>query len=150
MANYGYIYRYDSDTDIHGGVMTDIFRPDDFAYMTGNSVDYMNGKELSDKANKILSERLLDGAREIFVTLGNNHITHISSIKFQEATHSALLIDIQELKPKVCDKHEPVLADWSVTHSGSWNGDCRYCGVKIKAAWTEIPLAREIGEGGDE
>lgn len=42
-----------------------------------------------------------------------------------DATHSARLVDIQELKPKVCERHEP-------------NNlfECLHCGAKLKPTWT--------------
>ena len=114
--------------------MKDIFKPEDFS-----GIEFSK-EAMCAKVNRILKERLLDKAVRVTGVYENNKVmVPFGQVNGSDDTHTALLIDIQKLATKVCDKHEPVLADWSVTHSGSWNGDCRYCGVKIKAAWTEIP-----------
>lgn len=45
-------------------------------------------------------------------------------------THSARLVDIQELKKEPCN-HEPTF----VYETGAYTGTCRYCGAKLKAEW---------------
>lgn len=48
--------------------------------------------------------------------------------KYIDATHRALLIDIEPLHKEPC-KHEP----YTITNSPDIK--CRHCGVKLKARW---------------
>jgi len=111
--------------------MKDIFVPEDFS-----GIEFSK-EAMCAKVNRILKERLLNGAREIFVTLGNNHITHISSIEFQEATHRMLGVNIQKLEPKVC-QHEAKILVKAGHQPEIFEPVCFHCGVKLKAVWAAV------------
>lgn len=134
MANCGNIYRDDSDSNCDGGVMTDLFKPEDFAFMTGRQVCYMNGKEISDKANRILHDRLLSKAVRVYHT--PHSVIEWTLKQHKDDVETALLIDIKPIEKPKCVEHFPIAEDW-IVRDRVWSGTCEKCGVKLKATWNE-------------
>ena len=130
MANYGYICGYDFNAALLGGFVKDIFVPEDFS-----GIEFSK-EAMCAKVNRILKERLLDKAVRVTGVYENNKVmVPFGQVNGADDTHTALLIQIQELKPKVCEKHEPISEDWTV-RDRVWSGNCEHCGVKIKAVWS--------------
>ena len=92
--------------------------------MTADNVAYL--------ADKILAEYLEKNAVKVYKNDKDNFALWDNDMN-PDDTHTALLIEIQPIVKEPC-KHDPVL----VTLLREQYHECRDCGVKLKAEWTEI------------
>lgn len=59
-----------------------------------------------------------------------------------EPSHTALLVGIEEIKPKECEhKATNLIPPYSAENNagpGEWMGICKHCGAKLKAKWSVV------------
>ena len=124
--------------------MSELFSPDDFVhYLTRD-----NSKAVSDRANRIYQERVLEKGFRVYGTISNGATKHaFSRIQWEGDAHQALLINIEPIAKPKCVRHEPLIFnDVKITdivvdgHDTQLNEPftsitCKHCGVKLEAEW---------------
>ena len=107
-----------------------IFKPEDFEPF------YMDKKQLSDHASRILTEWIeKNGVKVYGVPYQANCSTGFHEIKSQYDTHQAILIDIQEIEKKPCDHIFNLNYGIDLVPQ---KAECKKCGFKLKANWIEV------------
>lgn len=114
------------------------FTPIDFAGSTGNNF-HVSWDDAAAIANARLAEMLVS-AKVVYGWFNGDGACRFSELKVigsdkGEATHRALLINIEEIKREPCE-HEPMRSCGGPKAFYSEN-ECKHCGVKLKAKWEE-------------
>lgn len=117
------------------------FKPSDFEDCgPANHPGGVAEEKIASSANAAL-ERMLSEATVVYSYRPNNEAHHgWSPVEDEDDadTHRALLVNIEEIKPKEC-AHEPGEATFiPKTTSGGMrleNIICRCCGIKLQARW---------------
>jgi hypothetical protein len=103
-------------------------------------------QQASDLANKAL-ERMLSECPVVYGQVKNidGNLTDkqywcATQIGNNGETHTARLVNIEELKPKVCEQHTPLYIEGSGFGSSIVlkNNVCSKCGKKLEATWKEV------------
>ena len=108
-----------------------IFKPEDFEPF------YMDKKQLSDHASRILTEWIEKNGVRVYghycdETPDSDFCCNKSKNSWD--THQAILINIEEIEKKPCE-HDPTV-NYAFGIAETMKPICRKCGVKLKATWS--------------
>jgi hypothetical protein len=109
-----------------------LFKPEDFNQIS----PYTDCKDkIAFIANRILTEHL-----ETLPLVYTDTEYIWCDYKVSNTKRFARLIDIQELKPKVCEhepnNYHPYAANFGIKKDNK----CKYCGIELQATWTAKEL----------
>jgi len=124
----GYLYGVEAELSLK-------FKPEDF----GGNTSFINPQFAADLAQDIF-DKWLSEQRLCYTDdkLSDGKFGWWHGIKSQ-SIYQARLVDIQEIKPKVCE-HEPTryyMKEGNVEVS-VYSADCRICGAKLQATWRAV------------
>lgn len=110
----------------------EIFKPEDFSGTTSCQ------DSCSEIANEKLQSWLEQNGMRVYgiISLTENKCYGFGKNQDEYDTHTALLINIEKLKPK-CEKHEPCVV-WEQNSTFGFLIKCKTCGINLKIhTWTE-------------
>lgn len=113
-----------------------IFKPEDFNFLRIRMNDSYE-HEAARRANEAL-ERMLSECTVVYAGAAKDRAWFDYRTE-KEDTHKAIIVNIEEIKPKVCE-HEPKFIEG--TGFGAkivlYANECAKCGKKLEATWEEV------------